>query len=357
LELNCNLKSDGDITLKVNIEMLSKLDWRKSLNLKKEVIGLDIGSSSVKLVQLDKNTDGYTVKVASLKEISSIGEENSNTKNANTVKAIQECGNDVAIRNFKFPKLPNDEIESAVLLEADQVCPFDVGRSAVDYQLIPNGDDSVRGVLAVATNELIESKKQLLQNASLENVLMDVDGFALLNCLQESRKGEDISGLAILNMGSSYCNFAMVDEKGMPFIRDIPFAGEEVIEKIAADNGVTKQEVKDSLFNSKTHRSPDSRFVNSLEEASGQLIESINKTLQYYSAEKKTSVLDKVLVCGGFSLAEGFVEMLDNRLTTAAELWNPFEELTYDVDSSIADVLKTKGSALAVATGLAMRAI
>ncbi len=351
-----------------------KFHWKRLLNFELgEVFGLDIGSSSVKLVQLDKNTAGYTVKAVSLKEISSIGEENSDTKNVNTVKAIQDCltsneiqtklavsgvcGNDVAIRNFKFPKLPNDEIENAVLLEADQVCPFDVGRSAVDYQLIPNGDDSTRGVLAVATNELIESKKQLLQNASLENVLMDVDGFALLNCLQEGRKGEDISGSAVLNMGSSYCNFAMVDEKGMPFIRDIPFAGEEVIEKIAADNGVTKQEVKDSLFNSKTHRSPDSRFVNSLEEASGQLIESINKTLQYYSAEKKTSVLDKVLVCGGFSLAEGFVEMLDNRLTTAAELWNPFEELNYDADSSIADVLKTKGSVLAVATGLAMRAI
>jgi type IV pilus assembly protein PilM len=118
-----------------------KWGWKGSFRLERsEVLGLDIGSSKVKLIQLRKSGDGYTVTAAGINDIPS--SEDNSRKQANTVTAVREClrsagtqtpmaicglcGPEVAVRGFKFPALPAEEVEGAVLLEAAQVCPFTV---------------------------------------------------------------------------------------------------------------------------------------------------------------------------------------------------------------------------------------
>ena len=116
---------------------------------KMEVVGLDIGSCQVKLIQLRKDNGGYAVTAAGITEIAA-SEGDSNRRN--TVSAIRQCldltgirtelavcgvsGPDVAVRDFEFPPLPPEEMEAAASLEASQVCPFKAGDSTVDYQLL-----------------------------------------------------------------------------------------------------------------------------------------------------------------------------------------------------------------------------
>jgi type IV pilus assembly protein PilM len=203
------------------------LGWRQSLNLgwglagclrrglgKQEVIGLDIGSSAVKMVQLRKDNGGYMVTAAGSADVGpGLGRGQ-----GNPIEAIRKClastgagtrlavcgvgGAEVAVRPFKFPPLPVQETEGAVSLEADQLCPFNTEDGVVDYQLICDGDDSVSGVLVAATNRVIRKKVQLAKRASLSCVLMDVDGLALLNCFMECEKGECGQAAAILNVAS-----------------------------------------------------------------------------------------------------------------------------------------------------------
>ncbi|MCJ7653792.1 MAG: pilus assembly protein PilM, partial [Dehalococcoidia bacterium] len=133
-------------------------DWKQLLELKEtQIVGLDIGSSAVRLVQLRRDNTGYVVTAAGIADIANGPETNQKHKEMNTARAISEClqltgvqtrlavcgvcGPEVAVRYFKFPSLPPEEIQGAVRLEAAQVCPFNIDDSAVDYQLMPDGEN------------------------------------------------------------------------------------------------------------------------------------------------------------------------------------------------------------------------
>ena len=364
------------------VDMLAnQLDWKKLLKLgQDEVVGLDIGSSAVKIVQLQKNNTGCKVTAAAIADIESADEGDYGAEEVNTAGAIRKClestgvetrlavcsvcGPEVATRNFRFPSLPPGEIEPAVLLEAGQVCPFNVDDSYVDYQLIPDGEDNVSGVLVAATNKLVERKRRLAEDASLNIVLVDIDGLALLNCLVEYRKGsaehEIDRPAAILNVGSSFTNLAIMagtaGDNGLPFIRDIAYGDDDIVKHVAAEHNLPTETVRKILSGCETSQQPQ-ELGGSLAGACQKLITDVTETLRYYTAQGNSAAVERVLVCGGFALVEGFVELLDSRLPAGASLWNPFDRMTCEDGQPWKDIIRKDGPAMAVAAGLAMRSI
>jgi type IV pilus assembly protein PilM len=347
------------------------LDWKQMLKLTKaEVVGLDIGSSSVKAVQLHEDETGYAVTSVGIAEIST-SEDNKNHSQTNIIRAIRECfesiggsteyavcsvnGTEVAIRDFQFPSLSNEELGPAVALEASQVCPFNAADGAVDYHLISNDGDHAIGVLVAATNTLIKDKVKLAADGNFRCVLMDVDGLALLNCFTNLADEPRTSKSAILNIGSSYTTVAIMGKNGQPFIRDMNSAGSDILKEIAAESGMSQESVKEILFEYST--SGRTKLHDSMEKACQKLIVDIKKTLRYYATQEKSTQVDKIFVCGGFALAKGFVEILNDRLGAETILWNPFEKINCEAFGETKDFFDKKGPALAVATGLAMRSI
>jgi type IV pilus assembly protein PilM len=350
---------------------------------KTEVLGLDIGSSAVKAVQLRKDHSGYTVTAAGIAEIAPAAssceadggdEGNNNHRKTNTLEAIRECfrsagsktklavcglsGPEVAVRDFEFPLLPTSEVEGAVLLEASQVCPFNAANSAIDYHLIPDGDEKTRGILVAATNALIKNKVQLAKESALKCVLMDVEGLALLNCVEELANESEKSTTAILNVGGSGTTVAIMSGNGRPFIRDMTFAGDDIIKQIAADKGISIEDVKGILSgDSIRHGQTQMELRDSLEKTCQKLIVDVSKTLRYYAAQEQSTPVEKIFVCGGFALTKGFVELLNSRLGVEAVLWNPFEKMRCDTGQQLGDIIDKRGPALAVAAGLAMRSV
>lgn len=348
------------------------LDWKRLLDMEEaQVLGLDIGSSSVKIVQLTKDDAGYIVTAAGIVDIADGTETNQNHKEVNTVRAISEClqstgvqtrlavcgvrGPEVAVRYFEFPLLPVEEVQGAVLLEAAQVCPFNIEDSAVDCQLMPDGEDSVCGVLVAATNRLIAKKRQLAKGASLDCVLMDVDGLALLNCFSECEKAEAGRTIAILNVGSSYTTLAIMGANALPFIRDIAYAGKTIVKEIADEKDISTEAVKKALFG--PLGGAEIELGDSLEKACQKLIVDVTETLRYYTAQEKSAIVEKIFVCDGFARVKGFVELLDSCLPAKTVLWNPFDKMRCDADQNCRDLLQKNGPAMAVAAGLAMRSI
>ncbi|UCF43547.1 MAG: type IV pilus assembly protein PilM [Planctomycetota bacterium] len=339
-----------------------------------QVLGLDTGSAAVKMVELQKSRAGWSVTAAGIAEIANQPAGDSDAKaEINTAKAINQClkssgsqtrlavcgvcGPEVAVRSFKFPTLPPAEIEGAVLLEASQVCPFNIEESTVDYQVIPDGKEFVSGVLVAATNKLIERKRQASENASLGNVLMDVDGLALLNCFAECEKPKNGKTTAILNVGNCYTNLAIMGNNNVPFVRDIAYAGDDIVKELARENNVSPEAVSKLLSGCEDGGAPRLELSESLGKACAKLITDVAETLRYYSAQEKSAAVDEIFVCGGFALVKGFVEVLDSRLAAKAVLWNPFEQKRCEADSKCRDIIEKHGPAMAVAAGLAMRSI
>lgn len=348
------------------------MNWKQLLNFElSEVIGLDIGSSAVKSVVLRKDGPGYTIAGAGFAEIVANGDHRS------IVKAVRECfaltrlrsknrlktklavcglsGPEVAVRDFEFSALADEDVEGAVLLEATQVCPFNAEQAAIDYQLIPNGNDKTQGVLVAATNVLITNKLQLVKEAGLKCVLMDIDGLALLNCLNGLVDEQERIGTAVLNVGGSCMTLAIMGEGGWPFIRDTHFAGDEILRQIATGNDMTQETLRTMLFGD----SPDiqAEVGDSLEKACSELVADVSETLRFYAAQKKSTPVKKIFVCGGFARARGFVELLGRRLGMDVRLWNPLDSMQCGASDKNKNIYTTAGPAMAVAAGLAMRLI
>jgi len=351
------------------------LNWKRSIKLVKDtILGLDIGSSAVKVVALQKGDAGYSVIAVGKCEIAA-SQNDYDQHRINIVKAIRECyeqvriktkmavcgvsGPEVAVRDFEFAPLSAEDIEAAVLLEASQVCPFNAADSAVGYHIIPNGDDKTRGVLVAATNNLVTSKVRLAKEARLNCVLMDVDGLALLNCFNGLTNGhekpEAEQTVAILNVGGTHTTLAIMDNDGWPFIRDMTYAGNDIVAHIVAMSNMSTETVKGIL--SGDSASDEAELNDSLEKACHKLIADVGETLRYYTAQSASANVEKLFVCGGFALTGGFVELLNRRLGVEVVLWNPFDKIRHNANRQYEDIYAQNGPAMAVAAGLAMRTI
>jgi len=351
------------------------VDRKRHINTKKnETLGLDIGSAAVKLIALRKDEKGYSAVAAGLAEIAASDNDEIRHR-MNTVKAIRSCfvqsrpkrklavcgisGPEVAVRDFELELLSSEEMTAAVSLEASQVCPFSAEASAIDYQLISSGTDTAKGILVAAMHSLIADKTQLARDARLKCVLMDVDGLALLNCFQgltESSEETNVrETVGILNVGNSLTTLAIIGRDGCPFIRDMTCAGEEIIRQIAAENGSPVEDVREMLSGGSA--ATDQGLHGTMSRACRKLITDINETLRYYVAQSKSASIGTLHVCGGFALAEGFIELLNDEISADCILWNPFDRMQCSPDPKYKDVFEQKGPAFAVAAGLAMRSI
>jgi type IV pilus assembly protein PilM len=356
------------------------MNLKQILNLNRsEICGLDIGTSAVKIVALCKDNSGYQVTAAGISQIADRRNDSGGHggTDAKIVKAIHDCyvttgqnagnklrtklavcgigGPEIAVRDFEFPPLPEDEIAGAVILEAEMVCPFNPEQAVVDYQLIPNGNDKTKGIMVAATNTLVKGKRQLAQKAGLKCVLMDVDGLALLNCFNNLVSEHEKSTTAILNVGGSYTTLAIMSDDGWPFIRETARAGDYIIGRIAEAQNKSPEVVTGILFGDSPSGGTD--LGNSLESACEEVIADVTETLRFYAASEKSKPIEKIFVCGGFAPTGGFVELLSRRLGIEACLWNPFDSELCHTPDRYGDFFRKKGPAMAVAAGLAMRSI
>jgi type IV pilus assembly protein PilM len=340
------------------------------------LLGLDIGASAVRMVQLRPQNGGYVLSAAGLRSIASSDPADRHAaKHAEShiAKAISACfdecgatarmavcgvsGPEVAVRHFKFPALPAKEIPGAVMLEAEQVCPFNVKEGAVDYQLIPNGDTSVSGILVACSNGVLKRKERVAHAAGLKCVLMDVDGLALLNALQALEKTAGRT-IAVLNVGEYGSNLAILGDDGLPFVRDIACGRDTILERVAELFGLDEDALKKKDGSEITELlAGETSGENPLARACQKLVTEVMESLRYYSAQRKSGFIDRILVCGAFAATAGLIEMLNARFPTEVRLWNPFENMSCEAGPACAQLATDHGPALAVACGLAMRTV
>ena len=342
----------------------------------RDIVGLDIGSYAVKLIQLRKGGKGWSVHGGAIIDIGEQGGDTPSRHEANTVRAILSSlrvggiktnyavcslgGPEVAIRNFDFPVLPEDELDTAVLLEARQVCPFTTTDIAVDYHVIPNGKGRSRGYLVAATNKQVKNVARLAKKARLNCTMIDADALALLNCFTEVEKPGPDHGTAILNIGNNHTEMVIEGKNGWPFVRNLSFSADDVIKQIGNEYNMTFPAVK-KMLSDETKEIP-SEIHESLMKLTEEFVSDIEKTLLYYSTQENSFDIRRILVCGGASLYSDVVRLLKDMLPVESALWNPFEKMRCLGTRShkgimLKNVLKKSGPAMVVAAGLAMRTI
>ena len=381
---------------------------------RRNLLGLDIDGSAVRMIRLRKDGTGYTVTNAGISDIVPWGDDPALRRihtNRASVGGLASCGiarrggfeirpyvvcglrgPEVVVRDFEFPALPAEEIGPAVELEASQICPFSTEESTLDYQVTSNTDKKTVGFWVAAANGLIENTRQFVHEAVLRCALIDVAGLALLNllettgqdeapgvaaggrCGQDGHRGRE-AGPAPSTMSISSLPSTKPTAPRVPQAPPLPRsavldvgdscttiaimdpAGRPFVRDIhCGSQEILRRVALDTGLSKFESRNSNFEF-GSLERACRDLTEDIATTLRYYAAQHGSGRVDRLLVSGGFAAVREFIELLGTNLYVEVEPWNPVGQMRCEAGSECESLLQKAGPSLAVAAGLAMRHI
>jgi type IV pilus assembly protein PilM len=344
---------------------------------RKSLVGLDIDTSAVRMVQLRREGAEPVVVRAGVSNIAPWGGD-PQLRKIHTIRAIKDglascgvrgrlavCGlrgPEVVVRGFEFPTLPPEEIGSAIQLEVSQICPFLAEESTLDYQVTSTHGQKTRGFWVAATNGLIASTRQMVTEAALRCTLVDVAGLALLNLLrcehpqppadvnEPGAADDSLPQDALLSLGDSWATIVLADPAGRPFVRDVGGgAGTDRHPSRAAARSGAEVSV-----------SPENDWAEpgSYRPATDDsLVDDVVTTLRYYAAQNGAAQVDRLLVCGGSGDTEDLMESLREKLEAEVEPWNPVAGMRCEAGPAGEALLRESGPSLAVAAGLALRSV
>jgi type IV pilus assembly protein PilM len=338
----------------------------------KSLVGLDIGSSAVKAVELKPAGSSYKVVAFGSQPIppdsivdgaiidgTSVADAIRRLFDARKIKtrdvAASLSGNAVIVKKISLPQMSEAELGESIYWEAEQYIPFDIQDVNLDYQILDaSGGKSTMDVLLVAAKkEKIADYTGVIAQAGRTAVVVDVDAFALQNAFEVNYGIQAGQVVVLLNAGASATNINILSGDQSVFTRDISIGGNAYTEALQKELNLP-YEAADALKKGQAVDGvtyDDARPV--LRAVTENMMLEIQKTFDFFKATAASDRIDRIVVSGGASRAEGFTEMLADRFEAPVEVFDPFKTIAFDarklgVD---ADIVPTA----AVAVGLALR--
>lgn len=333
----------------------------------RSVVGLDIGTSSVKAIELTQN--GREIEVTGFGQVELPSEEQDDQ-----IQAVQELlqeggfrtrrvitaisGKQVIVRYLNMVRMSDEELGNAIQFEAEKYIPFPLDECVMDCQRLESGDDRPNGsmtvLLVAAKRHQVDTHLELLAAAGLTPEVVDVDAFALGNanwlCLHsEGSSGNDRTE-AFVDVGCSKTEINIMRGAHSLFTREISIGGQHFTEAVAKRLGTTFEEAE------LLKREPgegNQAVMESVFPAIDDLGNEIQLSFDYFENQFEKEI-EGIFLSGGGSRLEGFAENLERIFEKPTRQFNPFERL--HVNSELdADLLAANGPQLVVATGLASR--
>jgi type IV pilus assembly protein PilM len=345
----------------------------------KSLVGLDIGSSAVKAVELKASGKSYKVTAFGAEAVppDSIvdGAIIDGAAVADAIKRLFESrkiqtsdvaaslsGNAVIVKKITLPVMTDTELAESIYWEAEQYIPFDIQDVNLDYQILDAGDalagKSTMDVLLVAAKkEKIADYTGVIAQAGRTAVVVDVDAFALQNAFEVNYGIEPGQVVVLLNAGASATNINILQGDQSVFTRDISIGGNAYTEALQKELNLPYEQA-DQLKRGESVDGvtfEDARPV--LRAVSENVMLEIQKTFDFFKATASSDRIDRIVVSGGASRAEGFLETLTERFEAPVELFDPFKRVAFDAKRFHIDDVEDVARTAAVAVGLGLRRV
>lgn len=345
--------------------------------VKKNLVGLDIGSSSVKAVELQKKGNSYqlvslgyenlqpdTVVDGQIMELNNVSNVIASIFNEHQIKTTKVAagvsGHSVIVKNIVLPQMSEDELQESFSWHAEEHIPFDIADVNLDYQVIGNGPDSLQVLLAACKSDKIANVKQAIQLAGKQPVVIDVDAFALQNCYELNYQPKQGEVVALLNIGASTMNINILNGTRSVFARDASVGGSQYTSLLQKELGLTFEQAEAVKRGYPLPEGSEPRPIQPIiETVSDILALEVRKTMDFYRAtsEEGGEAIQKILVAGGGSKLPGLAEYLAKRFETPVEVFDPFRQIQVDTKKFDPDYLREIVPEMAVAVGLALRGV
>jgi type IV pilus assembly protein PilM len=340
-----------------------------------QVLGLDISSTTVKLLELSCTGGRYRVESYA---VSSLPQDAVIEKSVNDVEGVSNAiravvaqsrtklkhvaaavaGSSVITKLIDMPQgLSEDDMEIQLTLEADQYIPYPLEEVAIDFEVqgpARDRENQVEVLLAACRRETIESRVEAIEGSELTPKIMDVEAYAMERAFSLVRNQLDLdedSTVAIVDIGATMTTLSVLHDGQTIYTREQLFGGKQLTDEIMRRYGLPLEEAG---LAKKQGGLPDDYEPEVLEPFKEAVVQQVARSLQFFFSSSQYNDVDHIILAGGVSSMEGLEELVREKLGTPTSVANPFAQMS--ISSRVnAVALSTDAPAMMIACGLALR--
>jgi type IV pilus assembly protein PilM len=340
-------------------------------------VAIDLGNHSIKLVKLRHMKGGYYLEATGIKELPDGTIEGGEIKKRDVLievltTLINQCdpsiievvfsmsGHGIISDKFTFKIDPSENAEELILWEAGQRSPFDVDDITLDYKILHRNNETneIEVLLVAAKNQVMQNYIDLLYDAGLKPVIVDVDAFAINNCYAlEAQPSQADEVTALINIGHDLTNVTFIKNGIYHSTRDISTAGDFFNKTLQRNLGLSSEESYLALKGRSTSDIDQSKLTQSIEFAAEELSSGIDLAFSYFKSSDKSDTVDKIILSGGGAYIPHIVEFLEKRHQSTVSISNPLGFIEYDSGLFGNIDPQSISALLTVAIGLALRKV
>ena len=339
------------------------------------VLGIDISSTTVKLLELSRQGGSYRVESYAVAHLppEAVIEKNVNqvetvgalirdlvARSKTRVKRIAAAvsGSAVIIKTVTMPDgLSDEELEAQLAVEADQYIPYPLEEVAIDFEVLaPAANNTVTVLLVACHQQTIDARVDALEIAGLTVGIMDVEVLAMgraLALLEKQLPGENLRSVAMVDIGASMTTLSVFSDGESVYTREQFFGDKQLTDEIMNRYGLSFEEAG---LAKKQQGLPEDYEQEVLQPFREALVQQVSRSLQFFVSSSEHASLDCIVLCGDVASISGLGELAQERLLTPVIIANPFADMTVGprVD---AQALVRDAPAMMLACGLAMRGV
>ncbi len=341
----------------------------------KPILGLDISSTSVKMLEISRQGDSYRVENYAVKPLpaNAVVEKNINDTEAvaQVVKALVQtsrtkvkdsavavAGSSVITKLIEMPgDLSEEAMEMQISLEADQYIPYPLEEVAIDFDIQGVSDknpDQVEVLLAACRRENVDSRAAILELADLNPKVVDVEAYTLERAfalVQEQFEDQEEQIVAVVDIGATMTTLSVLIDGKTIYTREQLFGGKQLTEEIQRRYGLSAEEAG---LAKKQGGLPDDYEPEVLDPFKDAVVQQVTRSLQFFFSSSQYNDVDHIVLAGGVASLEGLANLIEEKLGTSVTVANPFTNMSISSRVNSA-MLANDAPSLMIATGLALR--
>ena len=335
------------------------------------LVGIDIGSSSIKVVEFERTPAGdlrlarfvrepilpeaivdseIIDRQAVVEAIQNLFEEHQiHTRQVATAVS----GRAVIVKKIWMDRLEEDDAREAILWEAEQHIPYDINDVTLDFQILRSepGEKQMEVLLVAAKKDMVHQHADILREAGLEPEIIDVDAFAVQNAVMASYELEADEVVALCDIGAEESNLNIVRQRTPLYTKDLALGTTTLIDVLKREMNWDQDEAEEAL----QAPAEEPKLPELMREVFEELAQAVERAAAFLKSSEEAEAVSRLLLSGGGAGVPGLAEFLANRLQMPVEMIDPLQRLEIDADRVDTERWHSEAAQYVVSVGLALR--
>ncbi|OEU52994.1 MAG: pilus assembly protein PilM [Desulfobacterales bacterium C00003060] len=343
---------------------------------KDHLIGLDIGSRTIKLAEILQTKKDRILKKFGIADLPQGAIVDGRIKEpgvvADTIKglmndlkvkeqkvAISIAGYSIIIKRITVDKMTDDEMQEGIQYEAEQYIPFELQDVNIDFHIIGNHESNpnqMNVMLVAAKKEIVDEYVDLLEMANLKPCVIDIDVFALERMFEDNYLNEE-GNIALIDIGANKMNMNIVKDNISVFTRDVSVGGDQITREIASRFDCSFEEAEAAKIGEAKNKVPEEGIQEIISSFTSIWCDEIRRGIDFYCSTYRDEDIRQIILSGGATQTPGFFDLLSAETSVDVQMCKPFESLQIDEKQNDLDYLHKIAPQAAICMGLASRRV